>query len=69
MAAVPVGFLATALLVVNNLRDIETDMGAGKKTLAVRSGRRGDPAAFTPLWWSGRFVLVRRHRLLSARLP
>ncbi len=36
--AIPVGFLATALLVVNNLRDIATDMEAGKKTLAVRIG-------------------------------
>jgi 1,4-dihydroxy-2-naphthoate octaprenyltransferase len=37
-AAVPVGFLATALLVVNNLRDIPTDAVAGKRTLAVRVG-------------------------------
>ncbi len=37
-AAVPVGLLATALLVVNNLRDIETDRRAGKNTLAVRTG-------------------------------
>jgi 1,4-dihydroxy-2-naphthoate octaprenyltransferase len=37
-AAVPVGLLATALLVVNNLRDIPTDMVAGKNTLAVRLG-------------------------------
>jgi 1,4-dihydroxy-2-naphthoate octaprenyltransferase len=37
-AAVPVGLLATALLVVNNLRDIETDRQAGKNTLAVRYG-------------------------------
>ena len=37
-AAVPVGFLATALLVVNNLRDIPTDRVAGKRTLAVRLG-------------------------------
>ena len=37
-AAVPVGFLATALLVVNNLRDIPTDTAAGKRTLAVRLG-------------------------------
>jgi 1,4-dihydroxy-2-naphthoate octaprenyltransferase len=37
-AAVPVGFLATALLVVNNLRDIDTDAVAGKRTLAVRIG-------------------------------
>lgn len=39
-AAVPVGFLATALLVVNNLRDIPTDTVAGKRTLAVRLGDR-----------------------------
>ncbi|CAA9242304.1 MAG: 1,4-dihydroxy-2-naphthoate polyprenyltransferase [uncultured Acidimicrobiales bacterium] len=37
-AAVPVGALATALLVVNNLRDIPTDTAAGKRTLAVRLG-------------------------------
>ncbi|MEA3019714.1 MAG: 1,4-dihydroxy-2-naphthoate polyprenyltransferase, partial [Actinomycetota bacterium] len=37
-ASIPVGCLATALLVVNNLRDIPTDMVAGKRTLAVRVG-------------------------------
>jgi 1,4-dihydroxy-2-naphthoate octaprenyltransferase len=37
-AAVPVGFLATALLVVNNLRDIPGDTVSGKRTLAVRLG-------------------------------
>ena len=37
-AAFPVGLLATALLVVNNLRDIESDSRAGKLTLAVRAG-------------------------------
>lgn len=39
-AAVPVGLLATALLVVNNLRDIPTDTESGKRTLAVRLGDR-----------------------------
>ena len=39
-AAIPVGLLATALLVVNNLRDIPTDAEAGKRTLAVRLGDR-----------------------------
>ena len=38
--SVPVGFLATAILVVNNVRDIDTDRRAGKNTLAVRLGRR-----------------------------
>ncbi len=37
--AVPVGALATAILVVNNVRDAETDARAGKRTLAVRFGR------------------------------
>jgi 1,4-dihydroxy-2-naphthoate octaprenyltransferase len=37
--AVPVGLLATAILVVNNVRDLETDRRAGKRTLAVRLGR------------------------------
>jgi 1,4-dihydroxy-2-naphthoate octaprenyltransferase len=34
-----IGFLATAILVVNNVRDIDTDQRAGKTTLAVRLGR------------------------------
>ncbi|MBA2495701.1 MAG: 1,4-dihydroxy-2-naphthoate polyprenyltransferase [Acidimicrobiia bacterium] len=37
-ASVPVGFLATALLVVNNLRDIPGDTASAKRTLAVRLG-------------------------------
>jgi 1,4-dihydroxy-2-naphthoate octaprenyltransferase len=39
LVAVPVGLLAAAILVVNNVRDIETDRRAGKLTLAVRLGR------------------------------
>src|SRR6201996_3113629 len=38
--AVPVGLIATGILVVNNVRDIDTDRRAGKRTLAVRLGRR-----------------------------
>ncbi|MDJ0801414.1 MAG: 1,4-dihydroxy-2-naphthoate polyprenyltransferase [Desulfobacterales bacterium] len=36
--SLPPGFLITAVLVVNNLRDIETDRAAGKRTLAVMIG-------------------------------
>lgn len=39
-AAVPVGLLACALLVTNNLRDVPSDRAAGKRTLAVRMGDR-----------------------------
>lgn len=38
VAATAVGFLACALLVINNLRDIPTDTAVGKRTLAVRIG-------------------------------
>jgi 1,4-dihydroxy-2-naphthoate octaprenyltransferase len=41
VAAVPVGALATAILVVNNLRDVDADRLVGKRTLAVRIGRQG----------------------------
>jgi 1,4-dihydroxy-2-naphthoate octaprenyltransferase len=37
--SISIGCLATAILVVNNIRDIETDRRAGKMTLAVRIGR------------------------------
>src|SRR6478736_20615 len=37
--AVPVGLLVSGILVVNNVRDLETDRRAGKRTLAVRLGR------------------------------
>jgi 1,4-dihydroxy-2-naphthoate octaprenyltransferase len=40
LGAVPVGAIATAVLVVNNVRDRDTDAKAGKRTLAVRFGRR-----------------------------
>jgi 1,4-dihydroxy-2-naphthoate octaprenyltransferase len=37
--AVPVGLLAAGILMINNIRDLETDRRAGKRTLAVRLGR------------------------------
>jgi 1,4-dihydroxy-2-naphthoate polyprenyltransferase len=40
LASVPVGAIATAVLVVNNVRDRHTDVTAGKRTLAVRFGKR-----------------------------
>ncbi|WP_205747284.1 1,4-dihydroxy-2-naphthoate polyprenyltransferase [Desulfopila sp. IMCC35006] len=40
LASVPPGLLVTAIIVVNNLRDIDTDRKAGKNTLAVFLGRR-----------------------------
>jgi 1,4-dihydroxy-2-naphthoate polyprenyltransferase len=39
--SVPVGLLAAGILLVNNIRDADTDRRAGKRTLAVRLGRGG----------------------------
>ncbi|HKF85496.1 MAG TPA: 1,4-dihydroxy-2-naphthoate polyprenyltransferase [Candidatus Limnocylindrales bacterium] len=48
-AAFPPGLLITAILVVNNLRDIETDAVAGKRTLAVVIGKRRTQAEYGAL--------------------
>jgi 1,4-dihydroxy-2-naphthoate polyprenyltransferase len=59
--AVPVGLLASGILVVNNIRDIDSDRRAGKRTLAVKLGRRRTRVMFavivylafllTPVTW------------------
>lgn len=46
LAALPVACLVTAILVVNNYRDLETDKKANKRTLAVRLGPRGTRAEY-----------------------
>ena len=48
-AAIPPGLLITAILVVNNLRDIDTDAAAGKRTLAVVIGKRRTQAEYGAL--------------------
>ena len=51
LAGVPMGFLATAILAVNNLRDAPTDTVAGKKTLAVRFGANFAKTEYAVLTW------------------
>jgi 1,4-dihydroxy-2-naphthoate polyprenyltransferase len=48
-AAVPIGLLIVAILVVNNLRDVEGDAAVGKRTLAVLVGDRGTRVLFAAL--------------------
>ena len=55
--AVPVGLLASAILVVNNVRDIDTDRRAGKRTLAVRLGRARARDMFAAIVY-GAYVLA-----------
>lgn len=57
-AAVPVGLLAVALLVANNLRDIPTDLAAGKRTLAVRLGAPKTRIVFWSLVAGSYLVLI-----------
>lgn len=49
LASIPMGCLVTAILVVNNLRDIDTDRMAGKRTLAVRIGTGATRWEYTAL--------------------
>jgi 1,4-dihydroxy-2-naphthoate octaprenyltransferase len=48
-AAVPIGLLSVALLVVNNLRDVHGDAAVGKRTLAVLLGEARTRIAYTAL--------------------
>lgn len=49
LVAIPVGFFAVALIVVNNLRDIPTDKDAGKRTLAVALGESRTRALYSAM--------------------
>ena len=49
LAGAGVGALSTAILVVNNLRDLATDAAAGKRTIAVRIGRSGSQIEYLML--------------------
>jgi 1,4-dihydroxy-2-naphthoate octaprenyltransferase len=48
-ASLPVGCLITAIIVVNNLRDIDTDANAGKRTLAVILGHSNTKIGYVAL--------------------
>jgi 1,4-dihydroxy-2-naphthoate octaprenyltransferase len=55
--SISVGLLSTAILVVNNIRDIDTDRRAGKRTLAVRLGRERTRRLYAALV-AGAFLLL-----------
>jgi 1,4-dihydroxy-2-naphthoate octaprenyltransferase len=66
--AVPVGLLAAAILVVNNVRDLETDRRAGKRTLAVRLGRPRTRTVFGLMVYAA-FLLAPLPWILGALSP
>ncbi|ELY53702.1 1,4-dihydroxy-2-naphthoate polyprenyltransferase [Natronococcus jeotgali] len=49
LSSLPIAGLSTAIIVVNNVRDLETDAEAGKRTLAVRLGYRGSRLEYAGL--------------------
>ena len=73
LVALPVGALATAILVVNNVRDVDTDRASGKRTLAVmlgRDGARGEYGALLFLAFSVPVGLwLRGHLSIAVLLP
>jgi 1,4-dihydroxy-2-naphthoate polyprenyltransferase len=66
--AVPVGLLAAAILVVNNVRDLETDRRAGKRTLAVRLGRERTRVLYVAMV-AGAFVTAQLPWALGSLSP
>jgi len=63
--AVPVGLMAASILVVNNVRDLETDRRAGKRTSAVRLGR-GRTRTLYATMVSGAFITAPAPWLLGS---
>jgi 1,4-dihydroxy-2-naphthoate polyprenyltransferase len=68
LLAVPVGLLAAAILVANNVRDLDTDDAAGKRTVAVILGRRRARRLFAGLI-AGAFVAIGAFALAGLTSP
>lgn len=58
MGSIAAGFFASAVLMVNNIRDIETDSKVGKRTLAVKLGLGKAKALYFAMLWAPMVILL-----------
>ena len=65
LLAIPIGFMVAAILVANNVRDIETDAVTGKRTLAVMMGLEPSRRLFAVLVY-GTFTLIGAFAVVGA---
>jgi 1,4-dihydroxy-2-naphthoate octaprenyltransferase len=52
LGGIAAGCFATAVLLINNIRDIDTDRVSGKKTLSTRIGKKASLVLFVLLTWA-----------------
>lgn len=58
LGAIAAGFFASAVLMVNNIRDIDTDRHVGKRTLAVKVGKKWAKAIYFAMIWLPMLILA-----------
>jgi 1,4-dihydroxy-2-naphthoate octaprenyltransferase len=58
LGSIAAGFFASAVLMVNNIRDIDTDSKVGKRTLAVKVGKKRAKAIYFAMIWLPMLILA-----------
>jgi 1,4-dihydroxy-2-naphthoate octaprenyltransferase len=58
LGSIAAGFFASAVLMVNNIRDIDTDVKASKRTLAVKLGKKKAKALYYVMLWAPMAILL-----------
>jgi 1,4-dihydroxy-2-naphthoate octaprenyltransferase len=58
LGSISAGFFASAVLMVNNIRDIDTDIKAAKRTLAVKLGKKKAKALYYAMLWAPMLILL-----------
>jgi 1,4-dihydroxy-2-naphthoate octaprenyltransferase len=58
LGSISAGFFASAVLMVNNIRDIDTDVKASKRTLAVKLGKKKAKVLYYVMLWAPMAILL-----------